>query len=103
MCPASRHDEGPVYPTAADELGLVVAALNEAGVYPAVDPREGGPTVIVASRPGTNNWVEIIRQHDGRYLTCGYTGGVADPDDATILAVGPLGEIPGVTTAWLGQ
>ena len=35
-------------------------------------------------------------------MTCGYIGGVADPDDATILAIGPLGEIPDVTAAWLG-
>ena len=61
MSPASRYEEGPAY-TAAHELGLVVAALTEAGVDHAVDRREGGRTVIVASRPDTNNWVEIMRR-----------------------------------------
>lgn len=47
-------------------------------------------------------WVEIISQGEARYLTCGYIGPVADPDDVTILAVGPLSETASVTAAWIG-
>lgn len=102
MCATSSYEKGPAG-TAANDLDLMVAALTEAGVDHAVDQRDRAPIVVVASRTDTDNWVEITRQGDGRYVTCGYIGGVADPDDATILAVGPLREIPGVTLAWLGQ
>ncbi len=95
--PASLDATGKTY-----DLDPVVDALTAVGVDATVEPRAGIPAVVVAGRLGTNNWVEIISQGEARYLTCGYIGPVADPDDVTILAVGPLSETASVTAAWIG-
>ncbi len=85
------------------DLGSVVVALTVAGVEHRIETRADTSVVVVATRVGTDNWVEITRHGDDAYLASGFIGGIADPNDATILAIGPLAEIPGVAAAWLGH